>query len=563
MTFMILNHLWQSTLCLGIAAALTLLLRPNGAAVRYRIWLAASVKFLVPFAAIVWLGHALAPVRVTTIRSAAMPPAAFAAQWVAAPFTAGAQPLQATTAPWPTAARIALSAGQAAAVVWALGVLLLAGHWWLRWRRLRRLVDEARPLPFDAAVPIRMTATSLEPGLMGILRPVLLVPAQLVERLSRRELDSIIAHELAHLRRRDNLTFAVHMLIEALFWFYPPIWWLGRRLLLERERACDEAVLSAGHDAQMYGESILKVCRFHLPASHGWVAGAAGSDLKTRIAAILSGAPVTRVTAAKRALLVMTLAAVAIVPLLFGMLSAPAAAAQAASSTSTVTPQEILQRRYEQARPRTAIPFKPSDFDKFAGYYLVPDMDQVLHVYRQGDDFVMQGSLSVAPVEIYPDSPTEFFVKVAPLQISFNVGQGGQATSLVVHNGGLLQTLERISADKARQVQAALQERIKQDKPSPGTEAAARRIIDTQEAGHADSSLMTPNLAAMAQLQNSIMQRMYQSLGPLQSLKFDKVAPTGLDIYDATFAHGNMQVVVGPLTSDGKVSAFAVTRQLF
>lgn len=552
MILMILNHLWQSTLCLGVAGALTLLLRENAAAARYRIWLAASVKFLLPFAALVGLGHALAPVRVTTMQSV-VPPAAFLAQQVAAPFTAGAQPLQAVTVRWP-------SAGELAATVWGLGMLLVAGTWWVRWRRLHRLVCEARPLSFEAAVPVRMTAASLEPGLVGILRPVLLVPERLVDRLTRQELDAIVTHELAHFRRRDNLTFAVHMLSEILFWFYPPVWWLGRRLLLERERACDEAVLTAGHDAQVYGESILKVCRFQLPASHGWSAGAAGSDLRTRMAAILSETPIARVTAAKRALVVTAFAAAVAAPLLVGIVSMPAADAQDAPADSAMTPQQIQQNRYEQARPRTAIPFKPADFDKFVGYYLLLGSYTVIHIYRQDDHFLLQPNLAPAGVDIYPDSPTEFFLKLAPAQVSFNLAPGGQVTGLVMHQGGLLQPLSRISARKAQEVQAELQERIKQDKPSPGTETAARRLIETQEAGQVDYQKMMPNLAALARLQQPLMQRMFQSLGPLKSLKFKRVAPSGLDIYDATFTHGNMQVVIGPLTSDGKVTSFAITR---
>lgn len=552
MILMILNHLWQSTLCLGVAGVLTLLLRENAAAARYRIWLAASVKFLLPFALLVGLGHELAPVRVTTIQSVE-PPAAFVAQQIAAPFTAGVQPLQAVTVRWP-------SAGQLAAIVWGLGMLLIAGIWWVRWRRLRRLVSEATPLSFEAAVPVRVTTASLEPGLVGILRPVLLVPERLVDHLTRQELDSIVTHELNHFRRRDNLTFVVHMLSEILFWFYPPIWWLGRRLLLERERACDEAVLTAGHDARVYGESILKVCRFHLPAPHGWSAGAAGSDLRTRMAAILSKTPMARVTAAKRALLVTALAAALVVPLLVGIVSTPAADAQEASSDSPITPQQIQQNRYEQARPRTAIPFKPADFDKFVGYYLLSGTYTVIHISRQDDHYLLQPNLAPAAVDIYPDSPTEFFLKLAPAQVSFNLAQGGQVTGLVMHEGGLLQPLSRISARRAQEVQAELQERIKQDKPGSGTEAAARRLIETQEAGQIDYRKMMPNLAALAQLQQPLMQRMFQTLGPLKSLKFRRVAPSGLDIYDATFTKGNMQVVIGPLTSDGKVTAFAITR---
>ena len=65
-------------------------------------------------------------------------------------------------------------------------------------------------------------------------------------RLSRPERDSILAHEFSHLRRRDNVTAAIHMAVEALFWFYPPVWLIGARLMAERERACDENVLACG-----------------------------------------------------------------------------------------------------------------------------------------------------------------------------------------------------------------------------------------------------------------------------------------------------------------------------
>ena len=83
---------------------------------------------------------------------------------------------------------------------------------------------------------------------MGLFRPILLLPADITERLQPRELQAILAHELCHVRRRDNLTSAIHMIVEAVFWFYPLVWWIGARLVEERERACDEAVLSLGNE---------------------------------------------------------------------------------------------------------------------------------------------------------------------------------------------------------------------------------------------------------------------------------------------------------------------------
>lgn len=81
-------------------------------------------------------------------------------------------------------------------------------------------------------------------------------------KLTDAQLESVIAHELCHVRRHDNLAAALHMLVEAVFWFHPLVWWIGARLVDERERACDEEVVRLGSDPQIYAESILKVCEF-------------------------------------------------------------------------------------------------------------------------------------------------------------------------------------------------------------------------------------------------------------------------------------------------------------
>jgi len=57
-------------------------------------------------------------------------------------------------------------------------------------------------------------------------------------------------HEVQHVRRRDNLAAAMHLVVEAIFWFHPLVWWLGARLVEERERACDEEVLRLGNQPE-------------------------------------------------------------------------------------------------------------------------------------------------------------------------------------------------------------------------------------------------------------------------------------------------------------------------
>jgi hypothetical protein len=113
-----------------------------------------------------------------------------------------------------------------------------------------------------------------------------------------------------------------------LFWFHPLVWWLGNRLVEERERACDEAVLQSGHDPADYAEGILKVCKSNLmmPAC---VAGVSGSNLKKRIEVIMENRGTRSLTRGKKLLLAIGGAAVLVAPVFAGMISASQSSAVA------------------------------------------------------------------------------------------------------------------------------------------------------------------------------------------------------------------------------------------
>jgi bla regulator protein BlaR1 len=132
------------------------------------------------------------------------------------------------------------------------------------WLRIRAAVRSSVLLEFPAKIEIRVSPGLLEPGVVGLLRPILLLPAGIVERLTTRQMEAVLAHEFCHVRRRDNLTAAMHMLVEAIFWFHPLVWWIGARLVVERERACDEDVLRLGSEPHVYAEAILNVCKHYL-----------------------------------------------------------------------------------------------------------------------------------------------------------------------------------------------------------------------------------------------------------------------------------------------------------
>jgi bla regulator protein blaR1 len=102
----------------------------------------------------------------------------------------------------------------------------------------------------------------------------------------------VLAHERAHILRRDNLQTGVHMLVDTLFWFHPLVWWIGRRMIDERECACDEAVVDAGHTGRDYAAGILAVCR-HCSGQHrlaGAISALSG-NLPRRIRRIIGAAP--------------------------------------------------------------------------------------------------------------------------------------------------------------------------------------------------------------------------------------------------------------------------------
>jgi uncharacterized protein (TIGR03435 family) len=158
---------------------------------------------------------------------------------------------------------------------------------------------------------------------VGIRRPVLLVPAGIEQRLTPPQFDAVIAHEFCHVQRRDNLTAAIHMVVEAVFWFHPLVWWIGARMVEERERACDEYVLRALGEPQSYAESILNVCKLYVESPLPCVSGVNGSDLKKRVAAIMVNRIGARLNLARKAVLVLAGILAVLLPLIMGMLTAP------------------------------------------------------------------------------------------------------------------------------------------------------------------------------------------------------------------------------------------------
>jgi bla regulator protein blaR1 len=366
------DHLWQSTLVAFAVALLALLLRRNRAHLRYGLWMAASLKFVVPFAVLIALGA-----QADWPRSAAVQPVMSAIDTISHPFASmPATPVfEHEPAQTPARERAIVSIVIAA---WALGSTAIVFVWIRRWRRVSAAVRHAAPVhtgrlaealarvapDLRSRLTMRSTDSQMEPGVFGFRAPVLLWPRGIETRLDDAQIDAILAHEIAHLRRHDNLTSAIHMAIQTVFWFHPLTWWIGRRLVEERERACDEAVVLTGNEPHVYAESILKTCQFFVESPLACVAGVTGSDLKTRIEHIMRHNAHVALTMSKRVLLSASLVAAVAGPVAIGVLTSPRLAAQiVAPGPETPTFEVASVKMNKEQNGRIAGRGAPGRFD--------------------------------------------------------------------------------------------------------------------------------------------------------------------------------------------------------
>jgi hypothetical protein len=280
----------------------------------------ASWKFLIPFSGLVSLGDQIhwraAPQTTPSSLSVAM-------DEISQPFTSSVS-MESLPAGLPVASPFpALLWGS-----WACGFLGISCSWWIRWRRIRAAVRTGSPVHLE--IPIRTVSSTsfLEPGVFGVFRPVVLLPEGILDRLTAEQLKGVIAHELWHVYHRDNLMAAIHMFVETVFWVHPLVWWIGKRMVEERERACDEEVLQLGGEPRVYAEGILNVCKFYVRSPLRCASRVTGGDLKKRIESIVNYRIPHRLTFPRKLVLATVGVAAVAGPVLAGILNAPQSRAQ-------------------------------------------------------------------------------------------------------------------------------------------------------------------------------------------------------------------------------------------
>jgi bla regulator protein BlaR1 len=190
------NHLWQTTLFAITAGLLTLILRKHYARTRYWLWLAASVKFLIPFSLLTGIGSHLASSRASA--AAANPGVYFAMEEISQPFTQSAAPVSSGVA-LSTASPSLLHLLPGFIALWLCGFLAVLFVWSTRWRRISAAIKAAMPLcegrevgalrrieriaGVRKPIGVLLSPASLEPGIFGIARPILIWPEGISQRL--------------------------------------------------------------------------------------------------------------------------------------------------------------------------------------------------------------------------------------------------------------------------------------------------------------------------------------------------------------------------------------------
>jgi beta-lactamase regulating signal transducer with metallopeptidase domain len=239
----LLHFLWQGALIAGLLGGALALLRHAGSRVRYAASGAALLLMLV-----------CAVATFLELRYAGAPPEHSAARLTIAGFPAQVRGMDAGT----SAGTVTDIAGYLPALVWAwfAGVVALSirslGGWAVAERFARhrtsraeaaweeRLAALARRLRISSPVRLAVSAVAEVPAVVGWLRPIVLVPASVFTGLSAEQIDALLAHELAHVRRYDYLINLLQTAAETLFFYHPAVWWVNRKIREERENCCDD-----------------------------------------------------------------------------------------------------------------------------------------------------------------------------------------------------------------------------------------------------------------------------------------------------------------------------------
>lgn len=291
----LLHLVWQGVLVAAILAATLALMQRQSASARYIASCGAMIALLV----------LLVATAVREYQSPAPQPLPAAIVMHASAFldnNASAAPL-ATTAPPPAtwsqrfakAMIVTTPYIPTIVLIWAIGVVLLSIRLTFGWIRAHALARRnaqpaghdwqraaarlARALNLRRGVQLLESAAVEVPTVIGFLRPVILLPMATLSGLSTDQIEMILAHELAHIRRHDFFINLLQAVVETLLFYHPAVWWISRRVRIEREHCCDDMAVAVCGNALQYARALTRLEELRIDPAQAFIAANGGSLL--------------------------------------------------------------------------------------------------------------------------------------------------------------------------------------------------------------------------------------------------------------------------------------------
>jgi beta-lactamase regulating signal transducer with metallopeptidase domain/uncharacterized protein (UPF0335 family) len=325
----LLHLLWQATIVAGILAAVLALMSRQSASARYVVSCGALALVFAMFVATTIRAYdpAAAPIAIASGDSAPSPET-MKVSLRQLPVLIAASAAEGLRDRALSAAASARNQLPSIVAIWLAGVVLLSARLLVSWIRARRLIHRGtRPASSEwqrvaahlsGALGLRRAVTLLEsaavevPSVIGSLRPIILLPASALTGMTPEQIEMVLAHEMAHIRRHDFLVNLLQAVVETLMFYHPAVWWMSRRVRVERENCCDDLAVAVCGNPIQYARALTRLEELRASALPVVVA-ANGGSLLDRIRRIAAGRAEGTTSSSRWAAAVAMLAILALV----------------------------------------------------------------------------------------------------------------------------------------------------------------------------------------------------------------------------------------------------------
>ena len=264
----LLHAIWQGVGVVLAAAVMLFLLKKRSSALRYGVGISGLVLQII--ASVATFTYYYQPLKMSSSG------AAVSASKIAAPYVATGLNYAKIALPWYKQVLLFLQSHLDNIVLaWSIGVLVLVVRMigsWVYVQQLKaegiRLTDASVQTLFKkltVALRIRQTVHLFEsvrvttPMVIGFIKPVVLLPIGLATGLSTKQIETILAHELAHIKRHDYLVNLLQSIVEIFYFFHPALWWLSAKVREEREHCCDDLAVQICGDKMAFAQALTQV----------------------------------------------------------------------------------------------------------------------------------------------------------------------------------------------------------------------------------------------------------------------------------------------------------------